>query len=375
MLFDDIPFLEEAQKEHDEFAKILKDKGIRVYYITDLLTETIECNVVAKTEFIETYAAEAVNTNAYINDKNKAISLMVSYLDKQENIGAMIRETIAGIKLADITKENIMDTSNSLFIAKPLPNMYFQRDPFASVGNGVAINKMSSVTRNRETLYADIIFKYHPSFSGLNMPLWYERDYETSIEGGDIIVLNKKTVLVGISERTKKKSVEVFAHNLFNSANDFESVIAIDIGTSRKYMHLDTVFTQVDTNTFAAHPAIFNEQLNIIEIKKNGLDLKLRHSRILIDKLLKKYLEVSDINLIMCGGEDPIASAREQWSDGANTLCIAPGEVIVYSRNAVTNQLLQDAGIKTHILRASELSRGRGGPRCMSMPLVRCDVD
>ncbi len=374
LLFDDIPYLKIAQKEHDEFAKMLKDKGIRVYYITDFLTETIECNAVAKTEFIETFAAEAINSNANIKDKNKAISILVSYLDQKENVGSMIRETIAGIKIEDVECDSLVDKSNTSFITMPLPNMYFQRDPFASIGNGVAINKMKSVTRNRETLYSDIIFKYHPSFNRFNMPFWYERDYATSIEGGDIIVLNDQTVIIGISERTSEASVEVIAHNLIKSDNNFKNVVAINIGNSRKYMHLDTIFTQVDTNAFIAHPEIFNKHLKVIEYHKDGSNIKVRHSSQLIDRLLAKHLKRNDIKLIMCGGDDPIASAREQWSDGANTLCIAPGEVIVYERNAVTNKLLNEAGIKTHVLSAAELSRGRGGPRCMSMPLVRSDV-
>jgi arginine deiminase len=258
------------------------------------------------------------------------------------------------------------------FIVEPMPNLYFTRDPFASIGNGVSIHKMYTDTRNRETLFAKYIFKHNQLFKGTD--IWYDRTEDFSLEGGDILVLNSKTIAVGISQRTNPNAIEKFANKILGSGSSFEEVLAIDIPKLRTFMHLDTVFTMVDFDKFTIHPNIKSD-MNVYVLKMDSENnLTINETKGTLEDILKKHLNLDSVKLIKCGGGNTIDAAREQWNDGSNTLCIAPGHVVVYSRNHVTNKMLQDEGIKTYIMSSSELSRGRGGPRCMSMPLVREDL-
>ena len=229
---------------------------------------------------------------------------------------------------------------------------------------------MYSETRNRETIYAHFIFKYHPDFKGTNR--LYDRDFDYNIEGGDILNISEKVLAIGISQRTAPQAIEKISERIFFETPDskIETVLAFKIPKTRAYMHLDTVFTQVDYDKFTIHPQI-EGPLEIFELTKgeNG-KVKITKESMTLQEVLSKYLEC-DVKLIRCGGGDYVISQREQWNDGSNTLCIRPGEVIVYSRNYVTNKILEEYGIKTHVIPSSELSRGRGGPRCMSMPLIR----
>ena len=207
------------------------------------------------------------------------------------------------------------------------------------------------------------------------IPFWYNRNETTSLEGGDELILNEKTLAIGISQRTDARSIEKVSKKLFNSNTNFERVLAFHIPKKRAFMHLDTVFTMVDYDKFTVHPGI-EGPLTVYEITKdekseNGLKVNKENGT--LEQILTKYLN-RKITLIRCGGGDPINAAREQWNDGSNTLAIAPGEVVVYSRNYITNELLDKYGIKLHIVPSCELSRGRGGPRCMSMPLIREDI-
>lgn len=375
LLFDDIPFLEIAQKEHDEFAGILRANDVKVFYLTKMVAEAIETSAEAREDFLNTFIEEAIGTNKYIVHTHAAKLAVRDFLNAYSSTHEMVKKTIEGIRVTELENGEELVKSHYLFICNPLPNLYFQRDPFISIGNGASINHMYSVTRNRETLYADTMFKYHPMWQVNPIPKWYERTNESTIEGGDVLILNKKSLAIGISQRTELEGIQQLAYNIFfNDDNEFENIIAINIGESRKYMHLDTVFTQVDHDKFSVHPDIIHEGVEIFEITKDGDDIKLEKATYQIDELLAKYTNQEKVELIKCGGDDPIASAREQWNDGANTLAIAPGEVVVYSRNPVTNKLLQDKGIKTHVMSSAELSRGRGGPRCMSMPLIREDI-
>jgi arginine deiminase len=256
-----------------------------------------------------------------------------------------------------------------------MPNLVFTRDPFASIGNGISLNRMYAVTRCRETIYADYIFKYHPDYK--NTVKYYNRDLPYHIEGGDILVLNENTLAIGISQRTQAESIETLASNLFkNDTSKVNTILAFKIPECRAFMHLDTVFTQIDHDKFTFHPGIM-ETLEVYEITPRletveKEDINVRKIEDSLENILEKYLG-KDIKLIPCGAGDQIISEREQWNDASNTLCIAPGVVIVYDRNNITNTLLRREGIKVLEMHGSELSRGRGGPRCMSMPLIRED--
>lgn len=370
-LFDDIPYLEIAKQEHNLFADTLRNNGVEVVYLHELVAKVIEDNDI-KEKFINQFILEA-------KIKSKEMQNVVyNYLKQFKNNEELIRKTMAGINKKELLKLNEKSLSDLIekdypFITDPMPNLYFTRDPFASIGRGISLNKMYSITRNRETIYADYIFKYHPDFKN-QVEKFYDRDFEYSIEGGDILNLTEKTLAIGISQRTNPNAIEKIAKNIFFHSNnkDIETILAFNIPNTRAFMHLDTVFTQVDYDKFTIHPAI-QGPLQIFEITKgNKLDkLNIKEINSKLEDILSKHLGVEKVTLIQCGGGDKVISAREQWNDGSNTLCIRPGEVIVYDRNHITNKILQEHGILTHIIPSSELSRGRGGPRCMSMPLER----
>ena len=373
LLFDDIPWLPLAKKEHQAFAKTFTDAGVKVVYLVDLMKEVLDLSSDIRNEFINQFVKEA-NIHS-VTLKEVTVEYLKSIKDNKE----LILKTIAGIKKKDIPSYGIRTLTDNvedyLFVADPMPNLYFQRDPFASIGNGVALNKMFSVTRSRETIYGEYIFKYHPVYKVT--PLYYSRYEDVNIEGGDVMVLNNHVLVVGISQRTTSEAVERLAKNLFfNNETDFDTVLAFTIPQARTFMHLDTIFTQVDKDKFTIHKGCY-EKLKIYRLTKDmNLEGKLKVIELnqKLEEVLESYLNMP-ITLIPCGGGDAISADREQWSDGSNTVAIAPGEVIAYERNDITNDALTKNGIKVHIIPSSELSRGRGGPRCMCMPLVREDVE
>jgi len=374
LLFDDIPYLKVAQEEHDQFARILKDHGVEVVYLEDLMTEVLDLNPELRETFVKQYIYEAgVRTPKYRG-------LVYEYLMDIESNRQLVLKTMEGINIKEVTLEKAkkgkslidMIEPDSEFIVDPMPNLYFTRDDFASIGNGISLNRMYSVTRNRETIYAEYIFNYHPDYK--DTPKYFDRYNEYSIEGGDILNLNDKVLAIGISQRTTANAIEMLAKNIFEDPDaTIDTVLAFSIPESRAFMHLDTVFTQIDVDKFTYHPGIVST-LKVYEITKGEeegeINVKARSG--MLNKILEEHLG-QEITLIPCAGGDKVAAEREQWNDGSNTLCIAPGVVICYERNNVTNDVLRRFGITVLEMRSAELSRGRGGPRCMSMPLVRED--
>lgn len=366
LLFDDIPYLKIAQEEHDEFANILRNNNVEVVYLEDLVAESI-ADVDVKTQFIDEFIEEAG-----VKD-NRETNLLRDYF-QSFSTEDMILKMMEGIRKSEVKNykhRNLTDFLNNdyPFVIDPMPNLYFTRDPFATIGNGATIHKMHTVTRNRETLFAKYIFNCNPQYK--ETKLWYDRTEDFSIEGGDILILNDQTIAVGISQRTHPNAIEKLANKILTEESSFKKILAIDIPKQRTFMHLDTVFTMVDYDKFTMHPNIRNDMS--VYVLERGIDGKIAITaeKGSLEDILKEHLNLDKIKLIKCGGNSIIDAAREQWNDGSNTLCIAPGEVIVYSRNYVTNEVLQEEGIKTYIMPSSELSRGRGGPRCMSMPLIR----
>jgi len=366
LLFDEIVYLEQARREHNQFADILKREGVEVVYLTDLMADVLE-NPQVREEFLREFIEEGKVTTKGIQEA--LMELLNSYSAKE-----LIRKCIAGVtkdELKDIKPRALGDMVKKPypFYLDPIPNMYFQRDPFASIGKGISLNVMANETRNRETIFAKYIFNYHPRFN--NIPRWYNRDKTHPIEGGDILVLSDKVVAIGISDRSHTAAIEKIAYNLLSSDQSFEAVLAFDIPKTRAYMHLDTVFTMVDYDQFTIYPGI-EEPLDVYSItlgKDNELKIKYEHEE--LSSVLKKHLNLTAVNLIRCGDGDSIAASREQWNDGSNTLAISPGKVVCYNRNYVTNEALRRNNIEVLEFESYELSRGRGGPRCMSMPLVR----
>ena len=371
LLFDDIPYLKAAQAEHDAFAQCLRENGVEVLYLADLVAETIADDQVRR-ELIEQYLDEAGLEGHRVRD------ILRAYFDSMED-RQLVDTMMAGIRKSDVRGFETGKLADYLsfrsddypFLVDPMPNLYFTRDPFAVIGTGVSLHKMHTETRSRETLFGKIIFQYHPRYRAA--PKWYDRGERTSIEGGDILVLSPQVLAVGISQRTEEDSIDKFAQTVLSISKTFRKVLAFDIPKSRSFMHLDTVFTMVDRDKFTVHPNIL-QAITVFVMELDNGKIRIREEQGTLEDILKRHLELDRVTLIKCGSDSVIDAAREQWSDGSNTLAIAPGEVVVYQRNAVTNQILADNGIKVHTIACSELSRGRGGPRCMSMPFVREDL-
>ena len=369
LLFDDIPWLPLAKKEHQAFADTFRKAGVEVVYLTDLMKEVLDTSPAIKDQFIDQFINEA-NIRS-----NTLREVTTEYLKSFKDNKQLVLKTIAGIRKSDLPNSQIKSLADHVddypFVTDPMPNLYFTRDPFACIGEGVSINKMYSVTRSRETIFGEYIFKYHVAY--LNTPKYYSRYEDVNIEGGDIMVLNNHVLIVGVSQRTCAEAVERLAKNLFfNNDTDFDTVLAFTIPNARTFMHLDTVFTQVDKDKFAIHKGCY-EKLKIFRITKdfnNEGKVKVNELDQKLEEVLESYIGLP-VTLIPCGGGDTISADREQWSDGSNFVAIAPGEVIAYERNDITNAALIKHGIKVHIIPSSELSRGRGGPRCMCMPLER----
>ncbi|MFK4480526.1 arginine deiminase [Bacillus sp. RC206] len=374
LLFDDIPYLPIIQKEHDYFAQTLRNRGVEVLYLEKLAAEAL-VNKKLREEFVDRILEEGQA------DVNVAHQTLKEYLLSFSN-EELVQKIMGGVRKNEIEtskKTHLYELMEDHypFYLDPMPNLYFTRDPAASVGDGLTINKMREPARRRESLFMEYIIKYHPRFANHNVPIWLDRDYKFPIEGGDELILNEETIAIGVSARTSAKAIERLAKNLFSRQNKIKKVLAIEIPKCRAFMHLDTVFTMVDYDKFTIHPAIQGPKGNMnIYILEKGPDvetLKITH-RTSLTEALKEVLGLSELVLIPCGGGDAIAAAREQWNDGSNTLAIAPGVVVTYDRNYVSNTLLREHGIEVIEVLSSELSRGRGGPRCMSMPIVRKDI-
>ena len=370
LLFDDIPYLKIAQQEHDAYANALRAEGVEVVYLVDLAAEALEAGGrTVRKKFLEQFIAEAGVTSP------KVAKHCFDYLNAIKDTKEMIRKCIAGIDISELKKLGKVSgfyatRDTGRMIIDPIPNLYFQRDPMATVGYGATLHKMWSVTRTRESIFMEYVYQYHPFYE--DTKLYYDREEPYCIEGGDIQVLSKEVVAIGISQRTEPDAIADFARRLFkDKKNEFKYVLAIDIPDERSFMHLDTVMTQVDVDKFAVQDAIMDIS-TIYEITPGqGGEIEIVEIHQSLQKVLEKYLHLNKVELIKCGNGKRIDAEREQWSDGVNLLCVRPGVVIAYDRNFVTNQTLKKHGVKVIEIPSSELSRGRGGSHCMSMALVR----
>ncbi len=364
LLFDDIPYLKVAREEHDNFANVFRKNGVKVEYLENLTAEALN-NPIIKEKFVNEAILENLSHN---NDYDKPLKEYLLSMNSRD----MVDKIMAGVRKKDIgINENFDDYP---FLMDPMPNLYFTRDPFASIGKGISLNSMRTETRKRETIFGKYIFKYNPGFKDSNIPLWYDRNEKFSMEGGDELVLSKDVIAIGNSERTDYKAAIKTAENIFEYGDSFKVVLLFDIPKIRAFMHLDTVFTMIDYDKFTIHKGIEGQlKVTAITYNQKNKEIVLNEETGSLEKILSKYLG-RDITLIRCGGGDKIISGREQWNDGSNTLALEPGKVITYERNYVTNEILDKNNIKVISIPSSELSRGRGGPRCMSMPLYREDL-
>lgn len=389
LLFDDIPFLEVAQEEHDRMAELLREQGVEVVYLEQLVAEALDAVPGARQEFTNQFLAECGVHDHY------ALTAIRELLDGCPTSRDLVLKTMEGITKHELDlpfegcggvlwghlSEGYSSTlaglvgdraePSSELIVDPMPNLYFTRDPFCVVGSGVCLNRMYEITRRRETIYGRFLFACHPTYR--TVPLWYDRDFAYHIEGGDVLVLGEHIIALGLSLRSEPAALDTLAARLiWDERCDIETVYAFRIPESRAFMHLDTVLTQIDKDAFTVHPAVVGT-LQIFRLSRGAHEGEL-HVEEVDDSLqttLARIVGVDAVRLIRCGGGDPISAAREQWNDASNTLALAPGRICVYQRNTATNEALARAGFELVVIPSSELSRGRGGPRCMSMPFVR----
>lgn len=363
LLFDDLPDPQIAAAEHDAFAEILRDNGVEILYLEDLIAEVL-ADLHVRDHFLDEFLAEG----RILMDK--AVFVKDYFMNMADTKG-MVRQLISGLR-----KENYPEMRFPLeyvdseypMVIDPLPNMYFTRDPFTVIGNAVSINSMYSRARRREPLFGEYIFTHHPMFKHATKRL-YSHHSSPFLEGGDILILSEDVIAIGISERTETMAIETLAKNIFTSDTHFKHILAFKIPSKRAFMHLDTVFTMIDRDVFTIHPDV-EGVLVMYDITWDG-QLQVKELEGRLEDVLKCFLHLDAIKLVRCGGGSAIDAQREQWNDASNTLAIAPGVVVVYGRNHVTNRLLEEAGVILHKIPSSEISRGRGGPRCMSMPLNR----
>lgn len=373
MLIDDIPYLKIAQEEHDAFAHVLRQQGIKVLYLEDLLAESLTDEKVRRA-FLDQLLDESS-----IKKQDPLHQLLLNYLQELPT-KEMVKTVIAGIRKSAIHNStpslaDLAEEPDYPFYLDPMPNVYFTRDQQAAIGSGMTINRMTFRARRRESLFMETILKNHPDFKNATIPVWRDRYHHGRLEGGDELVLNNHVLAVGISQRTSATAITDLAHNLFGHSS-YDTILAIKIPHNHAMMHLDTVFTMINYDQFTVHPFILDKagKIDIYVLQPddhNGVKITEKNDLV---QVLKENLHLSELDLIPTGGGDPIAAPREQWNDGSNTLAIAPGEVVTYDRNYVSNDLLRKHGIIVHEIRSSELSRGRGGPRCMSCPLIREDL-
>lgn len=372
LLFEDVPYLEGMQKEHDEFTNLIKNSvGAQVYRLRDLLTEVM--------------FDQSLKSCLFKTTLNKSGSaFLVDDILARYSTSECASMLIAGIKAKELKRkikgEQINKLDGEAYIINPSPNLYFMRDPAAIVQDGVICSHMKFSGRQGESNLLKTIFENHPDFKEVFNPIYPAKIAGTdipTIEGGDIIVLSDKTLAIGCSERTDEKAIELVAGQILKNST-VERVYQVDLPAKRNFMHLDTVFTIIDENLIVTYPDAMNSILQTCVYRKNGEDengdpvLNKECVNESIISVLKK--EIPYLEIVETGDGNPDFASREQWYDGANVFALSPRRVISYNRNKYTNRALRDAGVEVLETSSSELSRGLGGPRCMTMPLWRMEL-
>ncbi|MFI1912013.1 arginine deiminase [Nocardia sp. NPDC020380] len=366
LLFDAIPWVERAQQEHDIFAEVLRNRGVEVLLLADLLTQTLQVSGAARIQGISG-AVDARRLGHSLADQLAAHLRTVPAPELAQLLmsGMTFDELPFGEDATSLVRR--MHHGHD-FVIDPLPNLLFTRDSSFWVGPRVAITSLALPARGRETSLTDLIYAFHPRFLGVRRA--YE-SHTAPIEGGDVLLLAKGVVAVGVGERTTPAGAEALARSLFED-DLAHTVLVVPIAQTRATMHLDTVCTMVDTDALVMYPAV-QDSLCAFTIRKedDGTVSMLGPDPFL--PAAAKAMGISTLRVIDTG-LDGVAAEREQWDDGNNTLALAPGVVVAYERNEMTNARLADAGIEVLPIPGSELGSGRGGPRCLSCPLARDEV-
>ncbi|MYU56219.1 MULTISPECIES: arginine deiminase [Streptomyces] len=370
LLFDDVLWVERAREEHDAFVGTLRERGVAVHLFTDLLTETLAepgaRDLVLGRLFDEREYGPIATDRARGVFEGFAPEELTQYL-----VGGITkRELVERMGRPRSVRVQTMDDDD--FVIAPLPNHLFTRDTSCWVYDGVAVNAMRKTARRRETVHFEAVYRYHPLFAGQDFKVWNEGQaaFPATMEGGDVLVIGNGAVLVGVSERTTPQGVERLAVQLFKEGAA-RRIVALDLPRQRAFMHLDTVLTMVNGDTFTKYAGLGMLPSYTIEPQDAPDDLLVtRHAPDRMHAVLADALGLDDIR-VLTPAQDVHAAAREQWDDGCNVLAVEPGVVVAYDRNVTSNAYLRANGIEVVTVRGSELGRGRGGPRCMSCPIER----
>jgi arginine deiminase len=365
LLFDGIPWVARAQDEHDAFAQALRDRGVEVLYLTELIAQTLDSEV-ARNHAITTALA-----GLHLGDTLRAY--LARFL-REASPAELTGYLTAGIRNDEVRGGFGLVTSllaSDDFLIDPLPNLLFTRDSSVWVRDRVAVTSLAMPARRRETQLTELVYTEHPRFQGTRKIHGWHHEH---VEGGDVLLLAPGVIAVGVGERTTPAGVERLSRQVFH-AQLAHTVLAVPIAQERATMHLDTVCTMVDVDKIVMYPNVADSLQAYAVTTRDGsgaegdLVLEVADAEPFL-VAAAKAMEIDTLHQIDTG-LDPVTAEREQWDDGNNTLAIAPRVAVAYERNVETNDRLEEAGIEVVRIAGSELGSGRGGPRCMSCPVTR----